>query len=145
MYTQPVQHNKYNKDMLWIHAIIVLMIMTIMFDSIFTMLRCPDSARVTWHREQLQAGAVGTCHMWTLETHEPGIKYILAVSSSIKMSRSVHLTMLQCKHCEQLHFHTSDAVLQFLYNPSKTGDIDYRHRFAIVISELHNHNSEIVM
>ena len=41
--------------------------------------------------------AVGCGDMWTLETHEPVVKYyILAVSNSIKMSRvstSYYITM----------------------------------------------------
>ena len=132
MYTQPVQHNKYNKDMLWLHAIVSVNDNDNMFVSIFTMLRCPDCARVTWHREQLQGRALtrrwgqlwghvecGRGH-WLMNP----VTRILAVSSSIKCPESVHITMLQCKHCEQLHFHTSEAVLQFLHNPSKTGDKD---------------------
>ena len=65
--------------------------------------------------------AVGTCGHWLMD---PVSSIYLQYRAASKCPVSVHLTMLQCKHCEQLHFHTSDAVLQFLHNPSKTGDKD---------------------
>ena len=66
--------------------------------------------------------ALGTCGVWTL-THGPGIKY----SCSIEQHQNVqcqYTLLCYSKLCEQLHFHTSDVVLQFLHNPSKTGDKD---------------------
>ena len=75
------------EDMPWLHVIVL---MTLMFVSIFTMLRCPDCAKVTWHREQLQARPV-TRRWGQLETGDMPwlmnpVSSILAVTNSIKMS-----------------------------------------------------------
>ena len=51
---------------------------------------------VTGRGSDTEMGAAVGGDVWTLETHEPGIKYILAVSSSIKMSSvstSYYVTM----------------------------------------------------
>ena len=75
-------------------------LMTMMFVSIFTMLRCPDCAKVTWQREQLQARAV-TRRWGQLVTGDMPwlmnpVSSILAVTNSIKMSSvstSYYVTM----------------------------------------------------
>ena len=57
-------------------------------------------------------GRVDTGDSWTW------YQVFLQYRAASKCPVSVHITMLQCKHCEELYFHTSDAVLQFLHNPS---------------------------
>ena len=94
-------------------------LMTMMFVSIFAMLRCPDCAKVTWQRTvtgQASDTEMGAACDWRHAlTHEPGIKYTCCNEQHQNVQCQY---ILLCKHCKHLHFHTSDTVLQFLHNPS---------------------------